>query len=465
MRIKDISIRHFRGFEHQTFELDPQMNVVLGDNTSGKTTLLHGVQVALGAYLQALTLLPGGKPYRRSFKDSDWVRKYSEANRSFLRIQEKPEIAVTADFFVHTFQLPQSKVKISRSHGVSAELDGQAGLHPLQSEIKQIHWAKSSNNLSQKHAKELLNAVAEMQQQRMEADETGQNVVFPLLLSFGANRLEKNYRAATKTKARESNVEKAYKCALEEEVDFQSAFDWIYKYDRNLDKGQEFEETDQAFLNAIRTAIPAILAVDIDRKNNEFSAQIKTMAYPTPKWLTYSMMSDGFKAMINIVAEIAYRCIQLNGFLGAQAVTETPGVVLIDELDLYLHPHWQQHVLADLRKAFPWMQFIITTHSPFIVQSVASHNIITLDGKKGYSDPNKRSIEEIVVSEMNMDTVRSAKYNEMLEVAENYYQLVKSGKGNTEESAEVKEKLDGLELQFSDDPAYVALLRAERGDL
>lgn len=66
---------------------------------------------------------------------------------------------------------------------------------------------------------------------------------------------------------------------------------------------------------------------------------------------------------------------------------------------------------------------------------------------------------------MNMDTVRSAKYNEMLEVAENDYQLVKAGKGNTEESAEVKEKLDGLELQFSDDPAYVALLRAERGDL
>lgn len=191
------------------------MNVVLGDNTSGKTTLLHGAQIALGAYLQALTLLPGGKPYRRSFKDSDWVRKYSEANRSFLRIQEKPEIAVTADFFVHTFQLPQSKV---RSHGGSAELDGQAGLHPLQSKIKQIHWAKSSNNLSQKHAGELLNAVAEMQQKRMEADETGQNVVFPLLLSFGANRLEKNYRAATQTKARESNVEKAYKCALEEAV-------------------------------------------------------------------------------------------------------------------------------------------------------------------------------------------------------------------------------------------------------
>ena len=226
-----------------------------------------------------------------------------------------------------------------------------------------------------------------------------------LLLSFGANRIEKNNRAAMKTKARESNIEKAYKCALEEEVDFQSAFDWIYKYEKNFDKGYEFEGTDKAFMQAIKTAIPAIRGIEIDYKNSEFSAQIKMSAYPKPKWLTYNMMSDGFKAMINIVAELAYRCIQLNGFLGERAVKETPGIVMIDELDLYLHPHWQQHVLADLQLAFPYFQFIVTTHSPFIVQSVQSRNIITLDGEKGTSDPNKRSIEEIVVSEMNMDTL------------------------------------------------------------
>lgn len=85
---------------------------------------------------------------------------------------------------------------------------------------------------------------------------------------------------------------------------------------------------------------------------------------------------------------------------------------MIDEVDLYLHPHWQKHILLDLQTAFPMMQFIVTTHSPFIVQSVKSQNVITLDGVKGIDDPNKRSIEEIVINEMNMDTVRSAKYNE-----------------------------------------------------
>lgn len=97
------------------------------------------------------------------------------------------------------------------------------------------------------------------------------------------------------------------------------------------------------------------------------------------------------------------------------------------------------------------------------MQSVKSQNVITLDGVKGNDDPDKRSIEEIVINEMNMDTVRSAKYNEMVEKAEEYYQLVKKEKENTPEAIKIKKELDDIESQFSDDPAYVALLKAERG--
>ena len=97
------------------------------------------------------------------------------------------------------------------------------------------------------------------------------------------------------------------------------------------------------------------------------------------------------------------------------------------------------------------------------MQSVKSQNVITLDGVKGNDDPDKRSIEEIVINEMNMDTVRSAKYNEMVEKAEEYYQLVKKEKENTPEAIKIKKELDDIESRFSDDPAYVALLKEERG--
>ena len=91
-----------------------------------------------------------------------------------------------------------------------------------------------------------------------------------------------------------------------------------------------------------------------------------------------------------------------------------------------------------------------------------SQNVITLDGVKGDSNPDMRSIEDIAVTEMNMDSARFPRYQQMVEQAEKYYQLVKSGKEDTEEAKRVKKELDEIEEQFSDDPAYVALLRAER---
>lgn len=441
MRINKIKIRKFRGFSEKQFDFEARMNVVLGNNTTGKTTLLHAVQIALGAFLQELTLVEGCS---RNVKDTDVVRIYSETTKSFQKLIEKPSFEVEAVVTDGTYDF-------SSQEYVSQE--------------KEIKWLRSGTKNSRSKAGELMDVVAEMEQKRRNADATNVTSVLPLMLSFGASRLENNYNGAQKTKARASREQKAYKCALDEKVDFKSAFDWIYRFDREYDKGHEFAETDVAFQNALLQAIPAIKQIEIDAKNNELTALIQMANDASPYWLSYDMMSDGFKSMINIVSEIAYRCIELNGFLGKEAVRKTPGLVMIDEVDLFLHPHWQQHILLDLQRAFPLIQFIVTTHSPFIVQSVESKNVITLDGTKGDNDPNKRSIEEIAINEMNLDTVRSAKYNEMLEKAECYYQLVRDNKENTADADNIKRELDAIEAEFSDDPAYVALLRAERKSL
>lgn len=449
MRINNITIKNFRGFDNRSLVFDPKMNVVLGDNTTGKTTLLHAVQIALGAYLQALTLIPGGAFFSRNFKKDDHVKKYSESSKSFLRNDKNPRIEVATTII----------------EGVYCINSGEY----LQQE-KEIQWVREGAKNSRKNNGELTDAVQKMEKVRRQADNTGINSVFPIILSFGATRLEKNYNAAEKTKARASREEKAYKCALDEQVDFKSAFDWIYSFEKNLSRGTEFEGTDSAFISAIKEGIPVIKQIDIDKKNNEFAAQIQMTADPTPHWLTYNMMSDGFKSMINIVAEIAYRCIQLNGFLGKAAVKKTPGIVMIDELDLYLHPHWQQHVLDDLQSAFPNIQFIVSTHSPFIVQSVDSNNIIALDTNViPSSSPSNRGIEEIMVAEMGLNvdiSNRSEKYRKKYDLAQRYYQLVKSGADRSEIKS-VKEDLNRLEAEarMYHDPAFEAALKLKRGDL
>lgn len=447
MKISNITIKNFRGFTDNFFEFDPQMNVILGDNTTGKTTLLHAVQIALGAFLQEMTFLPGGNGYARNFKPTDQIKTYSESNKTFIPIPEKPNIQVNAE-------------------GISGKYDIQSGTLNITREP--VLWKRTSNKNSKVNAIQLMDFVAEMESIRRDADRSGFNSVFPLFLSFGASRLEKNYRGTEKTKRRETREAKAYKCALDEQVDFKSAFDWIYRYDKNLSRGVEFPGTDKAFINAIRKAIPAVKQIAIDTKNSEFTAQVKMAKDENAYWLTYDMMSAGFKAMINIVAEIAHRCIELNGFLGINAVEKTPGIIMIDEVDLYLHPHWQQHVLADLQDAFPMMQFIVTTHSPFIVQSVDSRNIISLDSNVMPISPSNRGIEEIAAAEMGMQgQQRSEKYIQKYKLATEYFKLVKKGKAGELETKQVKAKLDELEMEAGllNDPAYEAYLRLNRGTI
>lgn len=447
MNIRNISINNFRGFKENVYNFDPKINVILGDNTTGKTTLLHAIQIALGAFLQEMSFLPGGNGYTRNFKPTDQVKEYSESNKTFIPSVNRPAIQVKAE-------------------GIDGKYDKAAQRLDIQS--VPVLWKRIGNKNSKVNALQLMDFVAEMEDIRRKADITGINSIFPLFLSFGASRLEKNYRSAEKTKQRETKEARAYRCALDEQVDFKGAFDWIYRYDKNFSKGLEFADTDKAFITAICKAIPAIKRVFIDPKNSEFTAQIKMAKDEAPYWLTYDMMSAGFKAMINIVAEIAHRCIELNGFLGLDAVEKTPGIIMIDEVDLYLHPHWQQHVLADLQDAFPMMQFIVTTHSPFIVQSVDSNNIISLDGKVMPISPSNRGIEEIAAAEMGMrGQQRSEKYIQKFELATRYFELVKAGRAGEKETEQVKAELDELELEAGllNDPAYEAYLRLNRGEL
>lgn len=82
------------------------------------------------------------------------------------------------------------------------------------------------------------------------------------------------------------------------------------------------------------------------------------------------LLSDGYRTSVALFADLARRCALLNPHLGAQAAALTPGIVLVDEVELHLHPAWQRRFLTDLRTAFPKMQIIVTTHSPQVLAGI-----------------------------------------------------------------------------------------------
>jgi predicted ATP-binding protein involved in virulence len=108
--------------------------------------------------------------------------------------------------------------------------------------------------------------------------------------------------------------------------------------------------------------------------------------------------------MLTLIGDIVRRVVKLNLDLGEKALLETPGVVLIDELDLHLHPKWQRRVIKDLKKTFPRVQFIATTHSPQLIGEALPEEIRILENggvfkpERSFGLDSSEILEEVMKS-------------------------------------------------------------------
>ena len=116
-------------------------------------------------------------------------------------------------------------------------------------------------------------------------------------------------------------------------------------------------------------------------------------------------LSDGYRRVVNFVTDIAFRCALLNRTMfGLSACRETFGTVLIDEIDLHLHPTLQSTILKGLHNAFPNIQFIVTSHAPMVMSSVES-NVTNVVYKLGYDSEKGYSINEVVTYGMDLSDI------------------------------------------------------------
>lgn len=175
-----------------------------------------------------------------------------------------------------------------------------------------------------------------------------------------------------------------------------------------------------------------------------------------------SQLSDGEQRLFSLFVDIA-RQLRLESPTSPDFYN-TSAIVLIDEVDVHLHPRWQRMVVGALEKLFSACQFIATTHSPFVIQTLRPGKLILLDDEiqAEYSD---QSIEDISEGVMGIELPqKSERYVRMLKAAEEYFKLLRSAAAMTDAGAinAAKAKLDELSIPFSDDPAYQAFLKVER---
>ena len=92
--------------------------------------------------------------------------------------------------------------------------------------------------------------------------------------------------------------------------------------------------------------------------------------------LPATALSDGYQSMLAWIADLLGHAFLEHG--ATAQPKDMRGIVLLDEIDLHLHPHWQRRIVPLLRHVFPHVQFIVTTHSPLVVAGVEAHEIIRL---------------------------------------------------------------------------------------
>jgi predicted ATP-binding protein involved in virulence len=409
MKINSIYIKNFKGIDDKAFRLNPHFTVFIGDNATGKTSILDALAVCLGSFFIEL----GIGINTRTIQDHE-VRTINTNG------QARPQlpVSITADGIVHD---------------------------------QELTWKREI--LKQKTTSKDAKIVSQFAQRLMLQSRQGENVVFPAFAYHGTGRLWAEHEKVGFQK-QEEGIKMAYNNCLSAKSSSREFLEW---YKTQEDSIAKFDQpSDKAQLTAFKTTILSLIPdkrwqdMAFDRKQEELVGVFTDAAGQKHK-LAFRQLSDGFRNIIGLAADIAYRCIQLNPHLGEKAVAETPGIVLIDELDLHLHPNWQRHVVADLKRAFPNIQFVATTHSPFIVQSLDASELINLD-RISDINPSSLTIDEVSTQVMGVEDVRGTENFEQEKLSKSYLNLLENPD---------QVELNEIENQISD-PAVRAFLQMQR---
>ncbi|ACB59804.1 AAA ATPase [Exiguobacterium sibiricum 255-15] len=424
MIIKEITMKNFHGFKERHITFSDQFTVLVGNNGTGKTAVLDGLAVALGSYLSGLN----GVHSRHIKRDEIYREIYIHGGLSDIQMQFP--VTVSCRGYVEGEYLEWSR---------------------------SVNSEKGSN--TSKEAKPIMEYASKIQSMVSK----GQSAILPVISYYGTGRLWVQKKDQNE-KQKKSNRLEGYSYCLDPASHEKHFLKWIEKMTYIELQRKEAPTVLSAVKKAISTCMKDWETLEFDVDSEELRVIGKdNNAIP------FRLLSDGIRNTIGLVADLAHRMAQLNPALKESVVELTPGVVLIDELDLHLHPSWQRRIISDLKRTFPKVQFITTTHSPFIIQSLEEGELRRLheeddDEVVSREEFVNRSIEDITENVMEIPYVqRSQKQIEMYNVAQQYYKLLKEGKNiSSDEVENIKNKLDDLESLYSEDIAYYAFLQMER---
>lgn len=331
MRVTRVKLENYKGFKSFEYSFTPGINVLFGTNGSGKTSVLQAIATILSWYISRIKNATG------SGKTITVDAIHNEENQASIILETKAD------------QLQQT-VLIKKRNG--RETGAKSNLADLSK------WATTYR---------LKRASVE-------------KIIYPLFAFYGVHRAVLDIPIRIRGKFNPEPLQ-GYEQALEGGSNFRAFFQWFrHREDIENEEKNDNPKYQDRDLECVRRAwsvfMPELSHFRIRRRHQALTAVKNGIE------LSISQLSDGEKCMLALVGDIARR-ISLLRMASSEDTSEllknATGIILIDELDLHLHPRWQRRAITGLAEVFPNIQFIISTHSPAIISELPAEQLINLE--------------------------------------------------------------------------------------
>lgn len=337
MYLEKVHLQNYKAIEELDIDLKPGVNLLIGDNGAGKTSVLEGIAVALGGMFVNVA----GVSTKNIIKDD-------------VRMVIKPigDSSTAIKYFEPAL----------------------AGCMLHVTDEQDFAWNRIKEEVSAKHTKiDDKRVCIWMKKLTNDLDS-----IVPLVSFQSAARAWRVKRGdfGTELKKKLDDRRCGYIGCLDSSMDVKSIQQWCIKQELMMSNKGTVREYEM-FKNIVASFMKEINELD-EIPSIYYSSQFEELVYKDDKTeIPISKLSAGYQSLLWMIMDLAYRVCLLNPELESRE--QVTGIVLIDEIDLHLHPKWQWNVIEALRKTFAGVQFIIATHSPIVISAAKEANLILLD--------------------------------------------------------------------------------------
>ena len=392
MRVTSLKLANVRAIETAEFRFQPGFNLIVGVNGVGKSTVLDALRICMSRILPSTT---ESRAKAMSFAIGD-IRS------GFPFLDAELSVTIGVDEFRFT----------RRQWREVLAADEDENLKKLRREILDSERLRDRKRnllreLDESHGVSDTDAFAPSKTELKSAAYTA--LIAPNCVFFSTNRSVASYVSKAKSRAAGGKSAAYAEALVPRPMYLAQIADWM-RVQKALAKEQS---TAERHLQVLRSAVDRFLPnYENLRPSDEKSSRL--LIDQGGIELDVGQLSDGERGVLALVLDLARRLSQANPSL-EDPLSKGHAIVLIDEIDLHLHPRWQRQIIHKLTTTFPRCQFIATTHSPQVIGEVEHNRIHIIADGEVYSPTHSFGVDSSRVLEEIMDAPpRTTEVEELL---------------------------------------------------